>query len=62
MTPKQVLDYYKSYHYFKLRTGMSASSLWNWIKWGYVPILSQMKLEKLTGGKLKASIGDANGH
>lgn len=54
MTPQEVLDYYKSYHYFHKHTGMSASSLLNWVRWGYVPLLSQIKIEKISKGALKA--------
>jgi hypothetical protein len=55
MKPQDVLDFFGSYHYFGKRTGMSPSSLWNWInKTKYVPLNSQVKLEKLTNGKLKA--------
>lgn len=54
MSPKEVKKYYKTQYNFHKETGMSAASLGNWIKWGYVPLLSQLKLEKITQGKLKS--------
>lgn len=54
MTPKDVKDFFKSGYRFGKATKMSDSSLVNWFKWGYVPYLSQKKLEKLTNGALKA--------
>lgn len=54
MTPKEVKKHYKTQYNFRTETGMSAASLGNWLKWGYVPLLSQVKLEQLTDGKLKA--------
>lgn len=52
MTPKEVKKYYKSSYNFSMVTGMSANSLLNWLKWGFIPIPSQQKLEELTKGKL----------
>lgn len=52
MTPKEVLAFYKSPHYFGKKTGMSASSLWNWLKSGIIPIASQKKLYHLSDGQL----------
>jgi len=54
MTPEEVKKYYKSTYGFRKDTGMSCSSLVNWLKWGRVPLLSQLKLEKMTQGELRA--------
>ncbi len=54
MTPDEVKKYYKTGYMFKKITGMAAGSLGNWLKWGYVPLLSQLKIEKLTDGALKS--------
>ncbi len=59
MTPQQVKEYFGSIYKFNKATKMSKSSLSNWIKWGYVPVLSQFKLHQLTDGKLTASLKDA---
>ena len=54
MTPKQIRKYYKNTCRFHEATGMSSSTLLNWIEWGYVPLKAQVKLETLTNGDLKA--------
>lgn len=51
--PKDVKDYYGSQYNFRKVTGMSVSTLGNWLKWGFVPEDAQYKLERLTKGKLK---------
>ena len=54
MTPKQVKHYFQSSCYrFHKETGMSASTLQNWLKWGFIPENAQYKLERLTKGDLK---------
>lgn len=54
MTPKCVRKFFKSSYIFSRETGMSSSSFMNWEKTGYIPYLSQKKIEKVTQGKLKA--------
>lgn len=58
MTPEQVRVYYDNGYNFKKVTGMSRNSLHNWFKCGFVPFLSQKKLEKLTNGSLIAEWDD----
>ena len=53
MTPDDVLKMYRTKYNFHKQTGISASSLGNWIKWGRVPEAAQYKLERITEGKLK---------
>jgi hypothetical protein len=53
MTPKQVYEYYGSGYKFNNITGMSATTLRNWVRWGKVPEESQYKIERLTKGELK---------
>jgi len=53
MTPGDVKKYYKSNYNFNKKTGMSATTLANWLKWGFVPENAQYKLERITNGKLK---------
>lgn len=53
MTPEEVKKYYTSNYAFGLITGMSPSTLGNWLKWGFVPENAQYKLERLTKGELK---------
>ena len=60
MTPRDVKKYYKSCYNFHKVTGMSAGSLGNWLKWGFVPEASQYKLERLTNGDLKTQWTEIN--
>ena len=46
---------------FQEKTGMSHANYVHWAKCGYIPILSQMKIQKLTGGTLKADFDHAEG-
>ncbi len=62
MTPKQVKIFFNNSTYrFWKDTGMSPSSLRNWMIWGYVPEASQYKLERLTKGKLKTQWSKKDG-
>lgn len=54
MKPKEVKKYFKTQYNFRKETGMSAASLGNWLKWGFIPEPSQLKLERITNGELKA--------
>ena len=54
MTPEQVVQHYGSQTAAAAALGYGQSSVANWIARGKVPALSQLKLEILTGGKLKA--------
>lgn len=54
MKPSQVKNHYKTGYNFRKLTKMSDNTMQNWIKWGYVPFTSQMKLQQLTGGALVA--------
>lgn len=58
MKPEQVKAYFGSTYKFHKETGMSSTSLLNWIEWGYVPLESQYRLEKFTYGGLKAEWDD----
>lgn len=58
MTPAEVKNHFKSLYRFRKETGMSAATLANWLKWGYVPINAQYRLEQLTSGALTVTEGD----
>ena len=58
MTINEVREYYGNCNQFMKRTGMSSSSFLNWVTSGFVPIISQHKLEILTNGELVARLGD----
>lgn len=59
MTLDDLKKEFKTSYEFRKRTGMSHA---NWTYWcnkvGYIPIVSQLKIERLTEGKLKASLED----
>lgn len=59
MKPSEVKAHFGTLYRFNKETGMSCSSLRNWLHWGYIPIESQFFLEDYTKGKLKASWEDA---
>ncbi len=54
MTTDELKDYYVNSYRFGKATSMSAISFSNWMKWGFIPMESQCKIEKATEGKLKA--------
>lgn len=55
----ELISYYKTGYNFEKATSMSSTSYQNWLKWGYIPIVSQFKIEKFTAGVLKADIKHA---
>lgn len=56
MRLKDVLDHYGNIYRFERDSGMSHNSYYNWARRGYIPIVSQIKLERLTEGKLQADL------
>ena len=58
MTLNDIKLFFGTSYNFHLATGWSHSCYNTWGKKGYVPIKSQMALEQLTLGKLKASLED----
>lgn len=59
MTLDDLKKEFKNGNQFYLQTGMSHATWINWFeRYQYIPIQSQMKLEKLTNGRLKASLND----
>ena len=55
MTPFDVKNYFKTGYNFRKLTGMSDNTMHNWIKWGYIPFVSQKHIEKITDGELIAT-------
>jgi hypothetical protein len=51
--PDEILKHYKTRYRFAKETGMAAASLFNWLKWGYVPKETQYKIERITKGLFK---------
>ena len=61
MTITEIKDYFKNGYQFEKITTISANTFRNWVKWGYIPMDSQCKIERFTNGKLKANYNDAKG-
>jgi len=59
MTVEELKDYYKTGYRFEKSTKMTGNSFLNWMKWGYIPIESQFKIENYTDGQLRADIKHA---
>lgn len=54
MTVDDILAMYRTTYQFAKKTGMSYGNVKNWQRLGYIPMSTQLKIEKLTGQKLKA--------
>lgn len=61
MTIDEVKRFYGSSYRFSMITGMAHTNLMNWTKKGYIPYLTQKRLEELTNGILKADWKDGEG-
>jgi hypothetical protein len=60
MTLDEVKEYFGSSYQFHKKTGMNHRNYYNWRIAGYIPIKTQMKLEKLSNQGLKAELHDVN--
>lgn len=60
MTLDEVKQYFGSTYNFNKKTGMHHGCIKNWNNQGYIPIKTQLRLEKLTNGELKASLEHIN--
>lgn len=58
MTLSDLKKMYRNGNQFEIATGLSHVNWLNWHKYGYIPIDSQIKLERITKGALKASLDD----
>ncbi len=54
MKPEDVLAFFGTPRKFHRATGMSCTTLYNWLNSGFVPESAQGRLQGLTGGQLKA--------
>lgn len=59
MTLDDIALFFGSSYNFSKVTGMAHTNFISWRKKGYVPILSQNRIEQLTDGKLKADFEHA---
>lgn len=58
MTLDEVKNYFGTSYQFNKKTGMRHTNYINWEKWGFIPIKTQIKLEEITNGELKANLQD----
>jgi hypothetical protein len=56
MTLDDIKLYFGNSYQFHKKTGMEHANYLNWYKKGFIPIKTQLKLEKLTAGKLRADL------
>lgn len=56
MTPETVIRHFRTQEKVAKALGISQPSVSNWVSRGAVPALQQLRLEKLTRGKLKAEL------
>jgi hypothetical protein len=61
MTIDEVKNYFGTWYRYEALTGSTHSNHLYWKRIGYIPILTQNKLEKLTEGALKARYHDGEG-
>lgn len=59
MTLDDIRAYFGSGYQFEEKTKMSHVNYIHWRRYGYIPIATQMRLERLTDGGLKASFDHA---
>jgi hypothetical protein len=59
MTAQEIYNYFGNSMKFQDATGMRHGNIYNWKQSSYVPMLSQMKIERLTNGELTAKWEDA---
>jgi len=57
MTIEELKAMFANGNDFQIRTGIPHTSWHNWKRMGYIPIRSQIRLESITGGELKADLG-----
>lgn len=60
MTINDILQHYGTGYRFSKETLISTQSFYDWKKRGYIPIGSQMKIERITDGALKADLNHVN--
>ena len=58
MKYEQVMEHFKTAYRLRKELGISTSAPSNWRKLGYIPIETQLRIEELTSGLLRASLDD----
>jgi len=62
MKIEELKAHFTNAYRFEMKTGMAANSFRNWVKWGFIPMTSQCRIERFTKGKLKADFDHARKH
>lgn len=57
MLLEELQKHYRNSYDFELKTKMSHVNWINWEAKGYIPLVSQLKVERITKGFFKASFG-----
>lgn len=61
MTVDEVKQYFGTSYRFSMITGFAHTNFSNWTKKGYIPYLTQKRLEEFTNGILIADWNDGEG-
>lgn len=59
MTIDDVYKYYGTGYQMQKRHGLAQNNFKYWLKIGYIPLSTQLKIEQLTGGELEANFDHA---
>jgi hypothetical protein len=62
MTVDDVLSHFRNSYQFSKQTGMSINNIRNWRLKGYIPISSQLKLQKISNGVLRTAFHGCEGN
>lgn len=58
MTLEEVIEHFGSLYKVSKLTKFSHSTAYSWKKNGFIPIKTQMEIEEITGGELRANLDD----
>ena len=58
MTVQELIEFYGNPYRFEKATGITHVNLRNWLKMGYIPYASQVKIVKATKGQFKIRLED----
>lgn len=61
MTIDDIKGYFGSTYKFSKKTGMAHTNYWHWTKKGYVPFMTQKRIEEITKGALIADYKHGEG-
>lgn len=56
MKLEEVIAYFRTSYNMEVKFGINHVNMVNWKKLGHIPIRTQMKIERITNGDLKADL------